>query len=141
METAVQHLINHGIRPSVQRVAIMHYLMEHFTHPTVDTIYRDLLPEIPTLSRTTVYNTLQLLQEHNAVWALSIDKRNVHYDGNLKPHAHFLCRECGQVFDIEINDHLKSHLHSYPGFKVEKVELNYFGLCPNCKAKQVESQN
>ncbi len=119
----------------------MKYLMEHFTHPTVDTIYNDLLPKIPTLSRTTVYNTMQLLQEHNAVMALTIDKRTVHYDGNLEPHAHFLCRKCGKVYDMEVDDHLRKHLHTQPGFNVESVELNYFGVCPRCRVQEVENQN
>ena len=57
----VKRLQNHNIKPSVQRIAIMNYLIEHRTHPTVDEIYTALSPSIPTLSKTTVYNTLKLL--------------------------------------------------------------------------------
>ena len=32
----VEQLQSHNIKPSVQRMAIMTYLMEHRTHPTVD---------------------------------------------------------------------------------------------------------
>ena len=32
----IKRLQNHHIKPSVQRIAIMNYLMEHRTHPTVD---------------------------------------------------------------------------------------------------------
>lgn len=49
-----ERLIFHNIRPSVQRMAIMGYLMSHSTHPTVDMIYNDLYPDMPTLSKTTV---------------------------------------------------------------------------------------
>ena len=38
MDTAKQYLIENGIKPSVQRLAIMMYLLEHRTHPTVDEI-------------------------------------------------------------------------------------------------------
>jgi len=31
----VKRLQNHNIKPSVQRIAIMNYLIEHRTHPTV----------------------------------------------------------------------------------------------------------
>ena len=53
----VKRLQNHNIKPSVQRIAIMTYLMEHRTHPTVDEIYTALailkvLTEIPFLVRT-----------------------------------------------------------------------------------------
>ena len=36
MEVVVERLQGHNIKPSVQRIAIMKYLMEHRTHPTVD---------------------------------------------------------------------------------------------------------
>ena len=48
----VKRLQNHNIKPSVQRIAIMNYLIEHRTHPTVDEIYTALSPSIPTLSKT-----------------------------------------------------------------------------------------
>ena len=40
----VKRLQNHNIKPSVQRIAIMNYLIEHRTHPTVDEIYTALSP-------------------------------------------------------------------------------------------------
>ena len=71
----VKRLQNHNIKPSVQRIAIMNYLIEHRTHPTVDEIYTALSPSIPTLSKTTVYNTLKLLSEQGAAQTLTIDER------------------------------------------------------------------
>ena len=70
----VKRLQNHNIKPSVQRIAIMNYLIEHRTHPTVDEIYTALSPSIPTLSKTTVYNTLKLLSEQGAAQTLTIDE-------------------------------------------------------------------
>mgnify|MGYP000565030315 CR=1 FL=1 len=92
----VKRLQNHNIKPSVQRIAIMTYLMEHRTHPTVDEIYTALAPSIPTLSKTTVYNTLKLLSEQGAAQTLTIDERNTCYDADTTPHAHFLCKHCGK---------------------------------------------
>ncbi len=142
METVTQHLKSHGIRPSVQRVAIMKYLMEHHTHPTAETIYVDLRETVPTLSRTTVYNTLQLLASCHAINILSIDKRNMHYDGRTDPHAHFLCQCCGKIVDVEVDAHLHEHLYSSEQFKVEQVELNYTGVCHECARKaQASDEN
>ena len=90
----VKRLQTHNIKPSVQRIAIMNYLMEHHTHPTVDEIYTALSPSIPTLSKTTVYNTLKLLSEQGAAQTLTIDERNTCYDADTNPHAHFLCKRC-----------------------------------------------
>jgi len=45
-----------GISPSVQRLKVYEYIMSHRNHPSVDMIYDDIKNEIPTLSKTTVYN-------------------------------------------------------------------------------------
>ena len=57
------YLKDHDIKPSYQRMKIFQYLLDNHVHPTVDTIYKALCPEIPTLSKTTVYNTLNLFVE------------------------------------------------------------------------------
>ncbi len=44
-----------GIKPSLQRIAIVEYLMENRIHPTADDIYHALCIQVPTLSKTTVY--------------------------------------------------------------------------------------
>ena len=81
MDTAKQYLIENGIKPSVQRLAIMMYLLEHRTHPTVDEIFNDLSKSIPTLSKTTVYNTLKIFAEKGAILSLKIEEKMVRFDG------------------------------------------------------------
>ena len=48
-------LLEYNIKPSMQRIAIMEYLMDHPIHPSADDIYTALSPSMPTLSKTTVY--------------------------------------------------------------------------------------
>jgi Fur family transcriptional regulator, peroxide stress response regulator len=57
-EDLSQELINRAIRPSYQRLKILEYLTNNQSHPTVDQIFQNLHLEIPTLSKATVYNTL-----------------------------------------------------------------------------------
>lgn len=139
--TATQLLMDHGIRPSVQRLAIMQYLLDHHTHPTVDVIYNDLQPSMPTLSRTTVYNTLQLLQQHNAVMALTIDSHTVHYDGTVHPHAHFMCRCCGRIIDLPLDQGIPRNPFGDAAFKIEQIQVNYYGVCDACRKQQSEAEN
>ena len=103
--TAQDYLAKYGIKPSVQRIAIMEYLMEHRTHPSTDEIHSVLIKWMPTLSKTTVYNTLKLFTEQGALMALGIDDRNIRYDIDVSDHAHFICLGCGKVYDIPV-DHL-----------------------------------
>ncbi len=136
MDIVVEHLKNHGIKPSVQRVAIMRYLMEHCSHPTVDAIYCALQSSMPTLSRTTVYNTLSLLEEKDALSVLTIDSRNIHYDGDTHPHAHFMCRRCKQIYDVPMPDvGIDGREAAAQGLKVEHTHLYYDGLCDKCNGQ------
>ncbi|EJX04128.1 iron uptake regulatory protein [gut metagenome] len=68
--------MDHGVKPSVQRIAIMDYLLKNRTHPTAEEIYSALVNLIPTLSKTTVYNTLKLFVEQGAALMLTIDEKN-----------------------------------------------------------------
>ena len=132
-ESAIDRLMTIGIKPSLQRVAIMQYLLDNRTHPTVDEIYSGLQPNMPTLSRTTVYNTLKLLSDKGAVLTLDIDKNQSRYDGNISLHGHFLCTKCGHIEDLFIEqlDILKQF---HPdGAEIRDVQLLYKGVCKNCK--------
>lgn len=90
---AYNRLMENGIRPSVQRLAIMDYLINHPIHPNVDDVYQGLCDQVPTLSRTTVYNTLRMLSEKKAAQMITIDEHRVCYDGNTNPHVHFFLQE------------------------------------------------
>lgn len=136
MNQATKHLISHGIKPSIQRIGIMKYLLEHRNHPSVDKIYTSLSEEIPTLSRTTVYNTLKLLEEHNALVSLTVYQTQVRYDGNVMPHAHFMCRVCGMIYDTSLPQELIDPIPGMEEFKIEAVKLYYKGVCNKCLGKE-----
>lgn len=127
------YLINYGVKPSVQRLAIMDYLLTHRTHPTIEEIYLALCDDIPTLSKTTVYNTLKLLVDHGAAQMLTIDEKNTCYDADMELHAHFLCKKCGKVFDLPAlvcEDKVSSMQGE--GFKVDEIHQYFKGICPTC---------
>jgi len=128
-----QYLLQHSIKPSVQRMAVMDYLMNNRTHPTIDEIYLALNPTMPTLSKTTVYNTLDIFVEKGAVQSLVIDDKNARYDVDTSAHAHFICRSCGKVHDIF---NLKQNMFQLPqnsDFIIDSVEISYSGKCNQCK--------
>lgn len=133
---AYQRLIDHGIKPSAQRVEIMRYIMEHHTHPTVEDVYCGLSTQMPTLSRTTVYNTLRMFAMHNAAQMLTIDDHHICYDGNTNPHVHFYCRICGRVIDMmEEKSPVLSGPKMIDGNLVDEAQLYYKGICAECQKK------
>ena len=134
-QNGYNHLLAHGIKPSMQRVAIMDYLMKHRTHPTADCIYSELSETIPTLSRMTVYNTLRLLVEQGAAQQLSIDDKQAHYDAETAPHAHFRCNCCGAIYDVPVPSMSPAVAAD---FLVTETHLYYRGICKKCKQKNQE---
>lgn len=130
---AFNRLLEFKIKPSVQRMAIMEFLMKNRTHPTVEDIYTALSPFIPTLSKTTVYNTLKLFAEQGAVQILTIDERNACFDIETTPHAHFFCKKCGVIYDFprEISQTDMTHLGEL-GHQVAESHYYYKGTCKSC---------
>jgi len=124
-------LKNHGIKPSYQRLKIYSFLFENRIHPTVDTIYKNLCPEIPTLSKTTVYNTLNLFIQKNIIQKLVIEETETRYDVNTSTHGHFKCENCGKVYDVFLENNLL-HSSNLENFKVNETHLYFKGVCEKC---------
>lgn len=131
-QVAVAQLQQAGLRPSIQRVAILEYINQHYTHPTVEEIYDALSKKIPTLSKTTVYSTLRSLTEAGLALSLTLDGKHVHYDGTVRPHAHCICSRCGHIEDVFVDNDMFWKLPQLPKMKINQVEVSYFGLCDNC---------
>jgi Fe2+ or Zn2+ uptake regulation protein len=82
-----------GIKPTHQRLEILRYLEQHRNHPTADMIYQDLVQAMPTMSKTTVYNTLNSFAESGIVRPVTITGTEVRFDLKTACHHHFLCEE------------------------------------------------
>lgn len=127
-------LKEHEIKPSYQRIKIFEYLMHSKAHPHVDDIYRALIGEIPTLSKTTVYNTLSLFVEKGIIHMITIDGTEVRYDADLVEHGHFRCEVCGKVYDFDA-EILEIDTNLGEGFTVHQKDLYFRGICPKCQTK------
>ena len=126
-----EYLKKHGIKPSYQRIKIFEYMLEKRNHPTVDLIYRALLPEIPTLSKTTVYNTLNLFTEKGIVLLIVIEENETRYDADISDHGHFKCENCGNVYDFDF-DISKMDIKGLRGFEIKEKHIYFKGLCSEC---------
>ncbi len=116
-----------------QRETILQILREHRNHPTALEIYDLAKRVIPEISLSTIYRTLKEMVERGEITELHIEgETKARYDLNYDNHAHFKCRDCGRIFDIDIMFPLK-----LVGFKVEKMDIYIYGLCSECAKKEV----
>ncbi len=127
--TSTQILIDNDIRPSLIRVMILDYINSHPIHPTVDDIYNALSPHAPTLSKTTVYNTVKLFTSKNVVKLITIEEQQARFDGTTELHGHFLCTECKKVYDFETSE---PKFKDFDGFTANAKEVYFTGICKNC---------
>ncbi len=125
-------LLTNNIRPSQHRIEIMKYLIEKKNHPTADTIYKDLVRNMPTLSKTTVYNTLYTLSERGLVAVLNIEDNELRYDYDTSPHIHFKCIKCGKIYDIHSKKYFTKH-KEIDGHQIISQQIIYKGICKNCR--------
>ncbi len=124
-------LIVHGLKPSYQRKRIYEYLENNRQHPTVDTVFKDLSKSLPTLSKTTVYNTVKLFAEKGILSIIVIEGNELRIDPFNHSHGHFKCIKCGMLSDVEI-DLSKLSVGISTKFKVNEYHAYFKGYCERC---------
>ena len=122
---------------SKKRAAVLNALSRTTAHPTAEALYNQLKPDYPELSFGTVFRNLSVLAEEGKIITVGKTEGMEHYDARTEPHAHFFCRGCGKVYDVEFDaGTLGSEIEALcsPCFTVDRYELKYSGLCPACSS-------
>ena len=124
-------LREHGLKVTSPRTKILCYLMGRDDHPTVDMIHSALKPEEPSLSKTTVYNTLDLFRRKGLVSVLTISASEQRYEFGKDMHHHLLCDGCGRILNIDIRcPYVDGLLHGE--HKIKEVHGYFMGTCNHC---------
>jgi len=124
-----------GLKPTYQRLRILQYVQEHENHPTVEMIHEDLVREIPTISRTTIYNTLNAFVEKGIIHAITITGTETRYDCKQFPHHHLLCRSCGGIIDLDIECPYLERTN-IDGHRIDEKHGYFKGICKDCLEKE-----
>jgi Fe2+ or Zn2+ uptake regulation protein len=121
-----------GVPASTPRICIYDYLLAQKTHPSAEMVYSALHPQMPALSRTTVYNTLRMLCDIGLVKQIPICEGDMRFDADISEHGHFWCRKCGRVIDIDAPQVAIKQRHQKIG-RVDEVQVVFVGICNACK--------
>ncbi|MCX7917448.1 MAG: transcriptional repressor [bacterium] len=130
-EKVLNLLKRKNVKPSVQRMEILNYIVENKNHPSVDEIYSHLNKKIATLSKTTIYNTLKILCKKNILTEILIEEDEVRFDYMEKPHIHFKCKSCNKIYDVFKKCPL-INCKKIEGHKIEEYHIYLIGTCKNC---------
>lgn len=132
-QQAEKLLKQYDIALTWQRIAVLQELMSRRDHPRAEQLVQKMCIHGKRLSRATVYNTLQLFSRQGLLTALHIEGESLRYDIDTSEHGHFLCEQCGSVFnfDFSLPDAVMDVL---PGFEIRQRELTFRGTCAACAA-------
>lgn len=126
------------LKYSRQRESIKNCLMNRCDHPTADAIYMSIREEFPNISLGTVYRNLNLLVDLGEINKITCVDGADHFDADISPHYHFVCRECGCVSDVPIQyneTHLENKVRECIGGQVDSHSIYFYGTCKTCCEK------
>lgn len=124
MKPDVRHILEeHGIQPTAQRVAVAEYVLQTTQHPSADQVWAGVQESFPTISRATVYNTLNLFVEKGLLRELHLAPDSVLFDPNMNRHHHFIDEDTGRIYDIPWNQVEVNSGKPLPGFEVRDYQV------------------
>ena len=132
-------LAEHGLRMTVQRESILTALHEYHKPVGVEEIYHRAKKSCSILDITTVYRTLNLLQEFGIVSVSEVNgKQYYQHLGLEKPHMHLICKSCGHIYSapLEVAQPLINQMKDNMNFQIDLTEVNFHGLCEECQKKK-----
>lgn len=124
-----------GMRATGPRVAILSLLEAERTHPTAEQIHEALATELPSLSLSTVYSTLESFLQAGLVRRIPTPEGRLRVDGTTQDHDHAVCRSCGRVFDVPRgrDPHDATDVTLPTGMQLIGVHIEYEVICSACR--------
>jgi Fur family transcriptional regulator, peroxide stress response regulator len=128
-----------GLRLTPQRDVLLRALAGTMGHPTADELVRKVRKVLPTVSHATVYRNVQELVRAGLIGTLERSGGAVQFEVNPDHHHHFICRGCGQVWDVYLDqvavtlDRRRSPL---AGFTIDRRDVQLHGLCARCRDRR-----
>lgn len=117
---------------SKQRELIFNAIANNKIHPSADEIYNMLKKDNPNLSLATVYRNLNQLAENNDILKVQIPGQKDRYDIDVHEHYHFICNDCGAVYDIDKTSLPAQIVGTIEGHNISSFDLTINGICRNC---------
>jgi len=100
MNRAIELLERCSLTPTPQRIAVVKTVMNAHRHLSADAVFKRAKRMCHSVSRATVYNTLNLLVEKRVLKAQVLLEETIVFDTNTRPHHHFVDEETGEIIDI-----------------------------------------
>jgi Fur family transcriptional regulator, ferric uptake regulator len=131
-----QTLHRRGLRMTPQRQLVLDAVAE-LGHATPEAICAKVQEIAPAVNITTVYRTLDLLEQLGIVRHTHLGHGAPTYATGEHEHVHLVCHRCGQVdeVDADLLDDLAGTLARTTGFTLDPTHVALSGLCARCESE------
>ena len=116
-----------------QRAVILQVIRSGQHHSTAEEIFEMAKEKLPSISRATVYNNLQAMENEGLVRRISGEGVSDRYDKNICPHGHLFCKSCGAILDVMLPG-IEKLISENSGAELIEYELLAEGICKSCKS-------
>jgi Fur family iron response transcriptional regulator len=113
-EEVARRLESRGVTRTPQRIEIGQVLFARPQHLSADRILETLRGMGSTVSKATVYNTLNLFAQKGLVRIVTVDPTRLYYDSTTSDHHHFYHTDTGELIDIPAEEVEVSRLPQLP---------------------------
>ena len=120
-----------------QRQLVLAAVRSRMDHPTAEQIFEDVRSLDDRISRGTVYRNLGLLSDEGEINRIRVPGAD-RFDLTVRQHYHLLCVRCGSILDspIEYETENDRIVAGKTGFRVDRHQTVYEGVCPICLGKE-----
>ena len=130
-----QRLRSSGHRLTPQRELVL-AAVEKLGHATPDEVYAEVRQHSESINLSTIYRTLELLNELGLIrHAHLTDRAPTYHSATGHEHAHFVCRGCKKMISVgrgEMEEALGALAATYD-FRPDYGHLTVFGTCADCR--------
>ena len=126
-------LSSSGLKQTSQRKKILEFIESSKSHPTADEIFTNVRKDIPNVSRTTIYNTVNKLAKEGIIKCMNTKNGEMHFDACLEPQYHFMCDQCGAIYDLGLCSGILQK--EIDGHEIKDIFICYNGICKECRRK------
>ena len=127
-----------GLRMTPQRQLVLDVVDQLQGHISADQVHRQVVRTFPDVHITTVYRTLEVLEDLGIV-------RHTHFHNGVAqyqrtdeaPHQHMVCTVCDGDTELELDvlAPLAAELQRRYGFKADLAHAAIIGVCRVCQAR------
>ena len=123
-EEVYRQVLEHfGVRATTPRLAVASYVLGTHDHPSAQQVWARARQVAPTITRASVYNTLNLFVKKGLLRELVLSEGRVVYDPNTVRHHHFIDDRTGEIHDVPWEALEVKHIDGLKGFQVSEYQV------------------